>query len=261
MHRGFNLKLTPNEDDVNAYQSIGLSLYEADRNLIEKTIKSFKNPDNTINGSKLQASWFPIIKAHAFISHSHKDKDTIALTLAGWLYENFGIKSFIDSCIWGYADDLLKLIDNTYCWTDANRKTYNYTKRNHSTSHVHMMLSTALSTMMDETECLIFLNTPNSITPNRDIDKTLSPWIYSEIAMSRLIRKKSISDYRETLGEIKTFSKGGILENYTPKLNVEYDVDLSHLTNINMKSLNDWVEYKSFSNAHDALDTLYELNP
>ncbi len=232
MFRGFNLSYHPTNSEILLYQKKGIELFKNDRQIVIDTINSFKLSNNNIDGSKLQANWFPIVKADAFISHSHKDKNEIALTFAGFLAEKFGIKAFIDSCIWGYADDLLKLIDNTYCKSEVNRNTYDYKKRNYSTSHIHMMLSTALTKMIDETECLFFLNTPNSITPNEEIDKTLSPWIYCEIEMSKLIRHRDKSEYRE----IKTFSK--LFE--STQLSVECDVDLSHLTKIDNHSITQW---------------------
>lgn len=58
-----------------------------------------------------------------------------------------------------------------------------------------MIFSVALTQMIDNTECLFFQNTPNSITPNATINHTESPWIYFEIAMSRLIRKKELVKY------------------------------------------------------------------
>lgn len=71
-----------------------------------------------------------------------------------------------------------------------------------------MMLSKALVTMMDRCECLFFLNTPSSITPADVIGEagtgsTTSPWIYSEIAMSGLIRRKSMSQHRRALEETR----------------------------------------------------------
>jgi hypothetical protein len=59
-----------------------------------------------------------------------------------------------------------------------------------------MMLSTALSMMIDKAECLFFLNTPNSIQATEAIDRTKSPWIYHEISISSLIRKRRLSEYR-----------------------------------------------------------------
>lgn len=71
------------------------------------------------------------------------------------LHDCFGLEAFIDSCSWGYCDDLLNKIDKKYCY-DSKKKTYDYHLRNYTTSHVHMMLSTALAEMMDNTECIIF---------------------------------------------------------------------------------------------------------
>lgn len=192
MYRGFNLLLEDNcfEGDFEALKGIGLDSFSSQQTSIEETINSFVRNDGSLDGSLMQANWFPQIKADIFISHSHKDKG-LALALAGWLEETFGLTAFIDSCVWGYANKLLKMIDDEYCY-QKKINAYNYQKRNYSTSHVHMMLSVALTQMIDNTECLFFLNTPNSITPNTIINQTESPWIYSEIAMSRLIRKKNL---------------------------------------------------------------------
>ena len=70
----------------------------------------------------MQANWFPQIKADIFISHSHKDKG-LALALAGWLEETFGLTAFIDSCVWGYANKLLKMIDDEYCYQKKSMHT------------------------------------------------------------------------------------------------------------------------------------------
>jgi len=215
MYKGFQLELIKEDfysDKVfNTFYGIGKTYTSVQKNNIKKTIDSYLFSNGTLNGSNMQENWFPQIKADIFISHSHKDEE-LALTLAGWLKETFGLTAFIDSCVWGYSNDLLKLIDDVYC-RNINRNSYDYDKRNYSTSHVHMMLSVALTQMIDNTECLFFLNTPNSITPDTIINQTESPWIYSEIAMSRLIRKKELKEkvkaaftekqklYEATLGE------------------------------------------------------------
>ena len=54
-----------------------------------------------------------------------------------------------------------------------------------------MMLSTALTMMIDKVECVLFLNTPKSIDTTEVIDKTKSPWIYLEMAMMKLVRKRN----------------------------------------------------------------------
>ena len=258
MYRGFNLLLDKNyfKEDFEYLQGVGLDRLSCQKTTIEKIINSFVRDDGSLDGSMMQANWFPQIKADIFISHSHKDKD-LAHALAGWLKETFGLTAFIDSCVWGCANELLKLIDNRYC-RNEHRRTYDYEKRNSSTSHVHMMLSVALTQMIDNTECLFFLNTPNSITPDTIINQTESPWIYSEIAMSRLIRKKELKEYRvmEYNESLKTFSKD-------EKLKIQYDLPTNHLVYINADDLNEWErrykkQYSENLRVH-ALDKLYEL--
>ena len=268
MYRGFNLLLENNsfrEGYFETLKGIGLDSFSSQQTSIEETINSFVRNDGSLDGSMMQANWFPQIKADIFISHSHKDIN-LALALVGWLKVTFGLTAFIDSCVWGYANKLLKMIDDEYCY-QKETNTYNYQKRNYSTSHIHMMLSVALTQMIDNTECLFFLNTPNSITPNTIINQTESPWIYSEIAMSRLIRKKELKEYRDmaVTESQKAFAGGGTL-------NVRYDLPTEHLTEIDANILETWensgcslsspnheyLQYPKKLRVH-ALDKLYEL--
>ena len=267
MYRGFNLLLEDNcfeQYDVERLQEIGSESISHQKVKIIEKISSFADGDGYLDGTKMQENWFPQIKADIFISHSHKD-EKLAIALAGWLQETFGLTAVIDSCVWGYANELLKMIDDEYCY-QKETNTYNYQKRNYSTSHIHMMLSVALTQMIDNTECLFFLNTPNSITPNTIINQTESPWIYSEISISQLIRKKELQEYRimEQNESLKTFSED-------KKLNIQYDLPTDHLVDINGYVLREWEEtwkdigisnkYPQYSEnlrVH-ALDKLYEL--
>lgn len=252
MFRGYNLNLNWNPKHDDEFFEAGQELFLEYEETVKKTLKSYALKEGTLDGSVMQSNWFPQVKADIFISHSHKDeKRTIAL--AGWLYKTFGIKSFIDSCIWGYSNELLRLIDNKYCFQESSR-TYNYNLRNYSTSHVHMMLSVALTMMIDKTECIFFLNTPNSISASSIIDKTESPWIYSEIAMTQMIKKKIP---RRHISGIEKLEKGGKLNE--SELRFQYDVDLSHLVNINVDTLINWQKDFTKTTPSLALDRLYEL--
>ena len=205
--------------------------------------------------SKISAKWFPEVHADIFLSHSHQD-ERLVVQLAGWLKKQFGLTSFIDSTAWGYSETLLKMIDDQYC-QDKESGIYSYQKRNRTTSHVYMMLTIALTKMLDSCECVFFINTPKSITLNDNIGNsgfTMSPWIYSEIAMTSLIQKRTKDDHRgrhllKAANESYTFDS----------IDVAYDVDLSHLTPLNATDLNRWRESTNAKNVQ-ALDKLYELN-
>jgi hypothetical protein len=249
------LKLDSQEVD-SRYLAVGLGIVEEVDSRIQETIKKFKLRDGSLNGKAMTADWFPIVNADVFISHSHKDLE-IALSLAGQMKSELDINCFIDSCVWKYADDLLKLVDDEYCWQPAS-KTYNYSKRNYSTSHVHMMLSVALNKMMDNCEALIFLNTPNSITPDKvvtDEDETLSPWIYAELSSSHLIRNRPLKDHRR-VGK----SMDSLQEMFSSRdLKVRHEVDISHLRGITIEAINRICRSSSrFQNKYEALDAIYK---
>lgn len=257
MYIGFELNVL--RTSFSEYYEAGKAIYDDNKKVIKLGLNKFLLPNGSLDGTKMQENWFPNVNANIFISHSHADEN-LAIGLAGWLYVEFGLIAFIDSCIWGYSNDLLKSIDNEYC-QNSTGETYNYNKRNFSTSHVHMMLSTALTMMIDKTECIFFLNTPNSITASEVISRTKSPWIYSEIATTKMIRKKSLSSYR-IQRVTESFSVGGSIKK---NLFVEYIIDTSHLLKVSNIDLILWgrnwphstsysPDYKSF-----ALDKLYQV--
>ena len=162
---------------------------------------------------------------------------------------------FIDSCVWGYANDLLKEIDNRYCRyqeTDG-QFFYEYDNRNRSTSHVHMLLNGALAKMINKTECLFFINTPNSVNA-QDVEnpsKTASPWIYSELLMATEFPHEKLSKYRE--GE--SYEERGYFEH--AELQINYDIKIDKLTELYFSDLKKMkFKYKTQDPLRN-LDTLY----
>lgn len=250
MHRGFNLTLNA---DLSSYESIGMELRVADENAVKTALVPFLGRDGVIDGSRLQEHWFPNVRSDVFISHSHADEE-MALGLAGWLKQEFGLRPFIDSCVWGYVCDLLKQIDNAYC-LNTDKATYDYDKRNGTTSHVHMMLSSALTTMIDDTECLIFLNSPKSITTRDSVSTaTQSPWLYMELGIASVIRQKTPDSHRELI----SLAESSGWKTASVRYQAEYEVDLTPLTPINLETLNKWhAEYQRVRG--HALDRLYAI--
>ncbi|MBW6411674.1 hypothetical protein [Clostridium weizhouense] len=261
MYKGFNLAFNTSstfKELLNKYHDYGKEIYNNKKNEVIKNLDSYLGPDGSLDCSALQEDWFPTINSNIFISHSHDDEE-LAVSLAGWLYKKFKLTSFIDSYVWGYCNDLLKDIDEEYC-KHSNGQSYDYDKRNYSTSHVHMMLSTALTKMIDKTECILFLNTDKSTLKAKDIisTQTRSPWIYSEIMSTKMLRKNTPK--RFTLKK----STNGIqfIENAQKTFKPTYDIDLKHLVKLsesNLNNLHKCYETSYPNNPTDALDKLYQI--
>ncbi len=264
MYIGFELKHLEFEE-FEEFLDIGKRSFNKNKRTVKKTLENFTNANGSLDGDKMQSAWFPKIEADIFLSHSHTDKDLV-IAFAGWLKHTFDLNVFIDSCIWGNSKELQELIDieHKVIWRDDNNEDWiDYNKVQYSASHVHMMLNTALMQMIDTCECVIFVNTPHSVKPGDVVNKVVSPWIYSEIGMTKLIRKKELKEYRAkpTFESNRTFSD---------KLNIEYNLDTDHLTKLSINDLNNWknnfTKFKSLptymNNAlteKRALDYLYEL--
>ncbi len=260
MHARFNLD--PGSEDWQNHYNSGSAIHAANKAIVETDLDKFKDINGNLQAKEIIENWFPKIEADVFLSHSHKDEKLI-VGLAGWLNDNFGIRSFIDSTVWGYSDQLLKAIDNRYCKNESG-ETYNYEKRNRSTSHVHMMLSAALADMIDQCECVIFVNTQNSFKPAdyfRDAGETESPWIYSEIAMTRILRQRAPEDHRpQPVLDSVSASMEHLKEARQRELRISYPTDLLHLTPLSTSDLTKWkiIEQQKIRKAY-ALDSLYRM--
>jgi hypothetical protein len=257
MYRGYKVNLTDLEDngyiDVADYVNIGEQLHRKNKIDVKKKLESFKDSSGSLQASQIVAGWFPPIEADVFLSHSHEDEDKV-FGLAGFLHTELGLSSFIDSGIWGYSDHLLRLLDDEYCYREST-KTYSYERRNRSTSHVHIMLSIALMKMIDGCECAMFVDTPNSISPKQyinDGDETGSPWIYSEISMTSLVRRRSLAEHR---GSFAKSSRA--MDSISEDLRIQYDVNLDHLIELTRSKFAAWEKCGMVGTG--ALDALYAL--
>ena len=258
MYKGYNVDFNISSNDLMKWKAKGKELYANSLAEIQPSLKNYISIDGRLDGATMQEDWFPQVNADIFLSHSHRDEDK-AMAFAGWLYYCFGLKAFIDSQIWGYSNDLLKEIDKKYCYKPESR-TYDYDLRNESTSHVHMMLLVALTKMMDKTECLFFLNTENSITVSETIQKTKSPWIFSEIALSQIVRKQDISRKKT----VKLFESGGEIQKAFSSIPLDHSVDTRHLLKLSIHDLNEWENLFSNNQKNNTypkypLDLLYSI--
>lgn len=274
MFSGYNLKINENffydlENDFYFYKRIGETHLRHEIAKYKLDINHYINND-TIDGNKIQEDCFPNINADIFISHSHKDKD-LANALAGWINDNFDLNVFIDSNVWGYADELLESINSKYSNKQKNPDggyLYDYESCNYASQHVNLILSIALQKMIDKVECIILLNTDNSINVFNDLtnrfNETYSPWIYSEIICTQIVRKKPLLCYRNYSKLIHADES----VNFVHELKIGYKISLDHLDLLTVNDLNRWEnDYKlrmydtadSYEYAEYPLDILYSF--
>lgn len=204
---------------------------------------------DTLDADKLSNFIFPSNSHNqVFISHSHADIHTINV-LAYLLYEK-GITPFVDSHVWANMNDLLHEIDNEFCLLD-DRRTYDYQKRNISTSHVHMLLFSALFKMINSCECFIFVDTQNSIQRTAETAKTFSPWIMGELLVSDLIKNN------RPQRELYESTAGAESFDYSTGPNLAYRAQTEHLIKVNWADFQEWLGDSSKST--EALDHLYGI--
>lgn len=250
MYRGYQVELSSNQFDE--YRQMGEEVYKQHKSEFRSSLSKHTNEFGNIDVSSLESDWFPMIDADIFISHSGKDRNRV-YGLMGWLKSTFGLNVFVDSAIWGNSTDLLKEIDDKHCY-NPDKSTYSYKKRNESTSHVHMILSMALTKMIDQSECILFCRTDNSVPFGHAINSTSSPWIYSEIIATQLLRRKTRDGFilHENVGTKEAYASQRIVS-------FEYELPLSEFKVIDRDNLCTWKNsYQNKSQRH-ALDVLYKL--
>ena len=262
MYRAFNVHITDQEIDTllknsNQVYDDFLLISHSHKQYIQQSLDNFLLPNNSIDVQSLEQDWFPSVDAHVFISHSHKDIELVQ-KFEKWLYQQFGIKCFVDSKVWGYANDLLKKLDDKYSllYSENNINTYYYEKTIISSSHVHMMLATALLKMIDKINYIFFLNTPQSLSLNNIHQFTYSPWIYYELLLLKFIRKNKIKRLTEQERR-KSFS----IE--AENLAMSFPVDIKNLCKLSRDNLYAWENHMmSHKNTpYSALEQLDLLFP
>lgn len=265
MYTGFNLQLDQNSTifsdvDYDGMIKVGKRHLANQKATYETELEKYVT-GKEINGTKIQNEWFPQIEADIFISHSHKDED-LACALAGWIHENFGLKCFIDSNVWGYADELLEKMNEKLSHKRPDREggyLYDHQSCNQVSQHVNTMLSIALQKMIDKVEAIILLNTEQSIQvcSDSEMNKTYSPWIYSEIICTQIVRKKPLLAYRD----YKLLNKPSMVLNESVRFlmhsAISYTVSLEHLKLLTEDDLEMWRDKFIENKNKYALDELY----
>lgn len=209
---------------------------------------------DTLDADKLSKVFFPEApECKVFISHSHSDVEYASYI--AYLLHLKGINAFIDAHIWNNMDELLNKIDQEHCRLKGKKHTYDYSKRNISTSNVHMILFSALINMIDSCECFLFLDTQNSIEDTARQSVTYSPWIMGELLVSSIIQKTNPRP--QTLHEARASTESFKEDS---ALRFLYGARTKHLQPLSWSRFMMWYEHAPDDNPEKALDKLYTLH-
>lgn len=250
------------QSDLSTFNTKSNAYKEELNNRLDKTLSIARGENGEIDASKLIRDWFPTdSNVDIFISHSHGDINDV-IKLGAWLTKTFQLNVFIDSLIWGNSNELLKNIDKNYAYNE-DQQTYDYQTRNITTSHVHMMLSTALNDMIDTAECIIFVNTPSSITLSTDEQQgTASPWIYSELKSASLLRTVIPQRFYTKHYIKRSALDETLIQNAIPEFKYDVNQQLTNFTKLEYDDLKEWSDLwiiKQRAGMENGLDVLYQV--
>ena len=258
MYKAFDLKITKQSFDTmfpgcSSLKFVPSNVFQ--KASLDEAIKSLWS----LNANEIRKTWFSECQIDVFLSHSSSDKE-LARTFGAYIQKVFGLNVFIDSEAWHHMDIMLKELDRRFCVSEENPdgtiKTYSYNDRNVMTAHVHMILSHALTKMIDNAECFIYLNTPNSTTRKEgDSIETLSPWLFHELAMVEIIEEKPPTPVMENFTCDSADNRS-----YGPTL--KYSVDTKRLKELSLGQVKQWQDcFSDLSSARQlsALNLLYKI--
>lgn len=232
----------------NYYEAWGKHHLRFQKRKYDETMQSYVK-GNSLSAKLITSDWFPTMDVDVFISHSGKDVKE-ANAFAGWLSKNFGLKCFIDSNVWNNVGDLIKAMTKS-----SFGKKVKLDDCFQVFGHAYMMLSMSLLKMIDKAEAVFLLNAGNALLEH---NKTQSPWIFSEISGSNIIRRKPLTAYRKysSREEHTSEERMQVILEYC---SVSYELDLSNLKKLGYSDLQSWREDYEANKYEYPLDALYEM--
>ncbi|MFJ7007930.1 hypothetical protein [Pseudomonas putida] len=208
-----------------------------------------------IDADRLSRHIFPRQRrTHVFLSHSHADEKR-AIELAIELRDR-GINVFVDSCVWGASQHLLEKLIAYYAEQKGGGQPLSEREVSDLAAGVHLMLVGALQEMIDRTELFVFLNTEKSVPLKayEGSDRTFSPWIYSELQFSSMVRRRVPARRRGRSSSVLSLEHQEAKRLLPP---FSHKALNSHLPKVDGSEFSGWIEFL-LEKGEPALDSFYE---
>lgn len=175
-------------------ESVTATMKKEEEDVKNKIEQAYDKTNSFFDGEKLKELLFPEIQSSSiFISHSHDD-----------LGKAYSLKQRIEKNHWEHGNKLERLLKranhrdrqvfiDSYYWNSVDvakkilvkQKEKEYDPDSVS-KHLHIMLITALSKMIEACDLFLFIDGPNSLSENT---KTESPWIYYELQIAEMFKE------------------------------------------------------------------------
>ena len=256
MYRAFDVNLVHEQ-----YWSKFSKFYDYNDSIVcaMDTLRMLINSSKEISANQIKQILLPKEHYDIFISHSHKDL-LLAKGLAGYLRVLCGLSCFIDSLYWGNIDELQEELNRMHLHKDevTGKKYFNHKSTMEVAKHANMILASALTEMIDNCECVFFLNTDNSVIRGTEAiskNETYSPWIYHEVFTTSIIHRRK-TDRRAALEEQQIRNNA-----IKPLPQFIYNLDLTGMTILNDDDIIRWRSAVKYDYNNNPLDVLYNLNP
>lgn len=242
MYRAFNVKLTQNAFNNCSGDNEG---YERDKKSSEGKLLELFKLNETVSAEKVKKILLPAKNYDVFLSHSHDDIELVK-RLKKYLEVTFGLTVFVDSVYWDNIDKLKKVYS-------VNNKDPMWVAQ-----HADMILTSALTEMIDSCESVFFLNTNNSVIKGENgTDSTYSPWIYHEVYTTNKIKQ----EIRRERKFYEKFDYAPSLE-FLTESRISYKLDLANMRELSERSFYTWqnkCRQRAVNKGSGALDVLYDL--